>query len=298
MTVLHRVLIFACCLAPPAAAGTLSESTTAFTASSPTESARTQRQISESVQRRFDELDLAAYLRRAPSLDGGELDAVFTAMHHAMFYTSKPSFLARMERVFALLEQREAATDAHFASMQRAYVQLRRFDAANRLATDHPGRPLQRLPEFSDPLGPHHAGASEWRFNEAATELTRAPLDLRSIDILVVSHPQCGYSQRAVADISRDEQLHALFRVRSHWLAPQDGRLTPKVHADWNATHPDHSLAIVHRASELPEVDTWSTPTFYFLRDGAVVAKVIGWPKGGRRDELLAAARKAALAER
>ena len=42
-------------------------------------------------------------------------------------------------------------------------------------------------------------------------------------------------------------------------------------------------------------IDYWGTPTFYFLQNGVVRAKVTGWPKEGRRAELLAALRQVGL---
>jgi hypothetical protein len=44
-------------------------------------------------------------------------------------------------------------------------------------------------------------------------------------------------------------------------------------------------------------IDSWGTPTFYVLKDGAVTAKVDGWPKAGRRRELLAALHKVGLVD-
>jgi len=63
----------------------------------------------------------------------------------------------------------------------------------------------------------------------------------------------------------------------------------------WNREHRDYPVALVVRQTEWTFVDYWNTPTFYFLKDGVVVEKVVGWPKAGHRDELLSASRKAGL---
>lgn len=36
-------------------------------------------------------------------------------------------------------------------------------------------------------------------------------------------------------------------------------------------------------------LDRWETPTFYFFRQGKVVAKVVGWPGRGRKPEVRSA---------
>lgn len=48
-------------------------------------------------------------------------------------------------------------------------------------------------------------------------------------------------------------------------------------------------IAFSARREDWPFVDDWSSPTFYFLRQGKLVAKVTGWPKEGRRAEFSAA---------
>lgn len=41
-------------------------------------------------------------------------------------------------------------------------------------------------------------------------------------------------------------------------------------------------MVFAYDLGEWPMIDDWATPIFYFLRDGRLVAKVIGWPRGGR----------------
>jgi hypothetical protein len=57
----------------------------------------------------------------------------------------------------------------------------------------------------------------------------------------------------------------------------------------WNHEHPAMQHTIAYRNDEWPMIDWWGTPTFYFIKDGAVIAKFVGWPKEGRRAELLTA---------
>jgi hypothetical protein len=53
-------------------------------------------------------------------------------------------------------------------------------------------------------------------------------------------------------------------------------------------------MTTVYRESERPEIDSWNMPTFYFLREGRVVAKVSPWQ--GQREAVLAGFRKLGLA--
>jgi hypothetical protein len=53
---------------------------------------------------------------------------------------------------------------------------------------------------------------------------------------------------------------------------------------------------VVFKREAWPMIDSWETPTFYFLEHGVVRAKVQGWPKEGHRSELLAGLQKIGLA--
>ena len=60
--------------------------------------------------------------------------------------------------------------------------------------------------------------------------------------------------------------------------------------------HPGQEMAVTFKREECQMVDSWDTPTFHFLENGVVRAKVQGWPKKGHRSELLAGLQKIGLA--
>ena len=64
---------------------------------------------------------------------------------------------------------------------------------------------------------------------------------------------------------------------------------------EWNAAHPGFLLSFLHAREDWPMFRSFATPTFYFFRDGQLVATVEGWPKEGRRDALIAAAQTAGI---
>ena len=47
-------------------------------------------------------------------------------------------------------------------------------------------------------------------------------------------------------------------------------------------------MSLADQRADWPALDSWGTPTFYFFQRGALVSKVRGWPRAGRRAELLA----------
>lgn len=43
----------------------------------------------------------------------------------------------------------------------------------------------------------------------------------------------------------------------------------------------------IYRQSDWTAIDTWSTPTFYFFRNGRRVGKLSGWAPGGEGERTL-----------
>lgn len=105
--------------------------------------------------------------------------------------------------------------------------------------------------------------------------------------ITSIGHPQCHFSRDAAAAIEADSRLSAIFASHAHWLMPQDGRMRPRSVASWNATHPVARMNYIYRQSDWATIDTWSTPTFYFFRDGRQVGKLVGWGPGDEGERAL-----------
>jgi hypothetical protein len=118
--------------------------------------------------------------------------------------------------------------------------------------------------------------------------VSQQPIRLsRAVDIVVIGHPQCHFSRDAVAAIEADPRLTAIFARHARWLMPQDGRMQPRRVAAWNATHPLARMSYIYRQRDWTVIDTWSTPTFYFFRNGRQVGKLIGWAPGDEGERAL-----------
>ncbi|MEG0184915.1 MAG: hypothetical protein RR704_15865 [Stenotrophomonas sp.] len=127
----------------------------------------------------------------------------------------------------------------------------------------------------------------------------KATAEIASLDILVIAHPTCGFTRAAADAAQTDPELRSMLSGRrALWLSPQDGTLDPRVFIDWRERHPDLPIHIVGRQSGFPELGYWGTPTFYILRDGKVVARVVGWPSGGNKAALQKAFADAGIAPR
>lgn len=226
-------------------------------------------------------------------LSDEDLRALTLAAQLAVFYHHDDDILDDAMTGLRLLEDRSAARPGDIRAAYALLVAGRRFEQARRFLAAHPDLHEPEPPRL---LGLHSdaQGAAEMRVGEAEGTLVWAPVDVATLPrILVIGHPLCHFTQDAVRAIEADPALKALFAAQSKWLAPQDTETDFTVFRQWNAEHPDMPMTIAYRAAGFPMIDHWATPTFYFIDHGSVVSRVKGWPRGGRRDELLAAYRDA-----
>lgn len=218
------------------------------------------------------------------ALPDASLDLLFRAAEIPVGYTLDPYYGEQMNAAYERLAAHSRVEPRHRRSMFDAWVMLRRFDASRRIVDADPG--AGRLPRLHDTPVPSGAPAL-WALGEGADTLTRRPADLTRPQVVVVSHPLCGFSQNAARQIAADPELGPRFATQSLWLLPQTAALDVDQVRAWQSAHAPYRMAYVDLQRNWPGVDEWGTPTFYFFKDGRVVHKVVGWPAEGRKADLL-----------
>ena len=197
--------------------------------------------------------------------------------------------------VFAELARRGRASELEIEDVHRSLLAARRWQEASRIAADHPGVKLEAIPAHIEAGDESAPGAHYWRYDPAGDRLTRFPFTAGTgVMLVVVSHPGCQFSQRAIAALENDPALDAALPARRIFVAPSFGSLQLGRIGHWNAAHPSSPHVLVDRPQDWDFVQQWSTPQFLFLVDGKVVASVEGWPEEGQAEALRQAARQAA----
>jgi hypothetical protein len=175
-------------------------------------------------------------------------------------------------------------------------VKTRMLDEARAFAKDHPRVTPPTIPPVREAAPLPSDRPTELAMNAHTHELVRRSVDVHlPAQVIAVTSPMCHFSQDAMHAIERDPVLDRVLGTHTIWLAPQDVPLDVKRFETWNRDHPGKAATWAFRRDEWPMIDAWGTPTFYFLQHGQVRAKVIGWPREGRRAELLAAAKQVGL---
>jgi hypothetical protein len=228
------------------------------------------------------------------SVNDGDLDLLYRAAQTAAFYTLDPRHIRGMRAALDELQRRGRAPARYFVQTHEILVKARMLAEARELGKRHPMPEV--LPEFREAEDIQADGPTEWVVHPTKYELLRRNVALRdAIKVVVVSHPLCHFSRAAMRDIQADPVLRELFSAHAKWLAPQDGRLNVTAIQKWNQEHPGQETTLTFRREEWPMIERWGTPRFYFRENGVLKAKVAGWPKEGRRAELLSAFRQVGL---
>jgi hypothetical protein len=221
-----------------------------------------------------------------------ELRARYAAAQLTEFYTIGRRHLGDMKSLLNELQRRSLASKTDYVDMYEALLKARQLTEARDLAAHHPMLELEPIPELREAADLVAGQPTEWAVDPSRKELLRRNVDIqRPTQVVIVSHPLCHFSRAAAESIQADPVLGKIFAAHARWLAPQSARIDFNVIQQFNREHPEQETTLTFDREEWPMIDSWTTPTFYFLRKGAVIAKVTGWPKEGHRTELLAALR-------
>lgn len=264
---------------------------------------RAMKQNAERPTPQLIEAVRASYVREFSSarhppfaqLESSDVDLRFRAAQLAAALSLDTAFVRDMQEALTELERRGVAAPRHYLQLHSVLIATRQLSAARALAQRHPEASLEPIPELREASPVFSGQPSEWRVDPVEPALTRHAVDLEPAQVIVVSHPNCHFSQNAAAALEADPALRPIFAAHSRWLAPQDGAFSLAAHRQWSRDHPSLPTSLTVDRAEWPALDSWDTPTFYFFQHGALVATVAGWPKDGRRAELVAALQKISL---
>lgn len=259
----------------------------------------------------FDRLDAASFAgerdavvadyRRdfAPRQNGAQLHAmsdgdvalVLRASTTAAFADADAIDPAVLMRDVEELDRRKAAAPFWIRSVYLRLLSRRDFVDARAFRAAHGDAELSPVPTIRDAASDHDRTVLQPDLDGGGLTRRAVTVDPKA-QVLVVSG--CHYSKDAALGIESDPQLRAAFSHHVLWIMPSSEDVTDPDFAQWNRAHPLAAMSAVYRESEWPMIDSWAMPTFYFLRDGAVIEKVAGWP--GNREAILDGFRKLGLA--
>jgi hypothetical protein len=228
-------------------------------------------------------------------VDDHELRLLRTATRRVATATREPRYVAMFEDIVGERRRRELTSMDDIHTLQGLLLVQHRIGDARRLASEYRGAKLPPLPEFRDDIGDNAPAPTVWRLDVAGKRLTRAGVDLATLQIVVTA--SCDSSEEAAVDISTDPVLGPVFEQHALWLVLAPGNESIVAATEWNRRLPRAPVAMIYDRAEWSVLPDWKMPEFYFVRDGRVVDSVAGWWRESpdSRNNLLVALRRNGL---
>lgn len=242
--------------------------------------------IAETLRKRY----LEAYGSARPSaMDDQALEAMFEALEVVAFYSHGTAPARELLSLASELERRSLATAQQLETVHAALVAARLLDEARAFHDAHPDLEARRVPAVEDRTTQSGGDPPVLVWDAGRGMLVRESVDLDAeYQVLVVSHPSCGFSQAASGAIQDDPELGPLFERHATWIVAPPGNLPLDAIERWQSAQPAQRIALIDSPPTWSFIEVEQTPTFYFLRNGDVVERVQGWPDEGNREALVA----------
>lgn len=248
------------------------------------------------IGNKYDELFSEVNAEALKQVGDDDLDLWYRSADLAVTFTHRPSHVQDMELILSELQSKGLASKRHYIRMYGAYIKMRALVEARKFYQSYPAAELDLVPDLREVDMPRRGRPTELVVSPDKHELLRRPVDMgKPVQIVIVAHPLCHFSRDATLAILSDPVLADVFRHHAKWLAPVDPSFNFDVMRRWNQAHPGAVVTLAYKRDEWTMLDSWATPTFYFFKQGALIVKVVGWPKGGRNNELRAALHRVGL---
>lgn len=227
-------------------------------------------------------------------LNSEEVKYLYMASSWVSFFLPSKGHIKDMELDISELERRGKVPKQYYIDLYERYVKARMFLRASELSKSHPALGVKHLPVIKN-MVMNNKNRSVYVLSDDKKILTRVPLMPKRYRIFVVIDPLCHFAVNSFSSIINDPVLGDIFKNLAVWIVPPEPRLNFDIIQRWNNGHPHAQMVLAHHATEWPVFNSWETPTFYFFKNSKLVAEVIGWPKKGRRNELIDAAIEAGI---
>lgn len=204
------------------------------------------------------------------------LETAFYLSADALINGSSLAPLEEISRLFSEMERRGKVKKDIAENLYDYYLDSREFKAAARLAKKHPEFKYSPVPEIVR----NKRTAAAHRVYEVDAGGRRA--EVKTLDpwagprIIVTGVPGCGATKRAFADIEKQPELKELFARNGLFITWNSyfGSV-----AAWNEKHSTKAY-VAYLRSDWPELAVYSSPVFYFFKDG----KLMETSRGGWGD--------------
>ncbi|HBK46293.1 MAG TPA: hypothetical protein DDZ67_07635 [Xanthomonadaceae bacterium] len=208
------------------------------------------------------------YAGREGTLGVSGVEDLFEATYSVLALWADPREVATLRALYGRLAERGALQPKHVRRMYQAERALFEDGRANALVAGHPGlglEPVAPLRRLGD------AASNESRrviaLGDEGTPYERR-LPRAGNRLVVLVHPLCAPSNRAIAALSDSDRLRPLLDTATLLVRQEVGTDTLAEVRRWNAQHPPRTMYLVSTTvEEWSDLAAAATPAFFLLHD-------------------------------
>lgn len=124
--------------------------------------------------------------------------------------------------------------------------------------------------------------AASWTFGRDG-ELVQGVTDLaHGAHIVVYAEPGCRACETATALLAADPQLAEIFEKHAIWVSLPTEDFGAEYFKSWDRRYPRFQIRAIFDRSNWPRQRLPTTPDFFFVKNGKVLAEVLGWSDGSK----------------
>jgi hypothetical protein len=209
-------------------------------------------------------------------------DALYTALRFLAFAggsRSSEDDVASMKLVAKELDARKALRPADRREIEDVLLRnghLAEAEAARQFVPSRRNQPVPTGLALNRDVSPGEPRA--WRWDAASNVLSEQAFDLNhGAHVVVISSFGCEFCEAFASALPQEPGLARAFAQHGIWITRPDQSWQLETAQNWNRRHPSVSLLTAFDLAGWPHPDRWSTPWFYFVRDGQVMKLVRGY---------------------
>ena len=206
-----------------------------------------------------------------------DLIFLFRAAQRIHFYTHKPKYSEEMKVYLSSMESRSIANDNHRLDYYRSLISERDFADAEWYANTHAIPAKYRALPVRDQEKPLETSPAILEIDTDGKTLGIRQVNVETLHVVVVVTPWCHFARNGVHAIESTPDIAQALEGQAIWLMPVEGDLDIGAVKRWNAEHPKQSMVYAYDKDGWSMLSEWGTPTFYFFKNGHVVAQSVGW---------------------
>ena len=234
------------------------------------------RQFAESVAQHYGRV--RQIYHPVASLSDQQVLDLFLATTTAIFYTNDAQYLPDISSAFEQLHRRSQLSEKVRSDMRSSLIRLRAVDQLHRLSDRGLLADASNVASIQQGEGVRQDRPLLLRAGDPGDHMRLENYIWRKgLSIVVVYGPHCAPSRKALAAISGDKELAAVFQERALWLMPVDDDLHVQALGSLASKGASSNVAVAYNRASWPQIESWTTPMLYFFDDGNLVHVVKGW---------------------